>query len=259
MWISDKIGWSRAWIGVTDQNSEGVWINSYGQEHTFANWHSGEPDNADNEDCALLNSHGGAEWGDLDCASKQPCFICQKSLNECAIGYPVHKCDEHATCTNTDAFYECACNDGYSGSGYLAVYPGSEEFGQIIGGPYTPLDTPACIDIDECTSGVHNCHVHATCINTDGHFVCECSSGYEGDGISCAGNIFGPEINPWLSLGMGVLIFTTKEPPYVEITFARKPQLRMAVIVWFSNSFHPMCKSYFPHTVQFKIPTYLIV
>ena len=32
-----------------------------------------------------------------------------------------------------------------------------------------------CVDINECEDMTHSCHSTATCINTDGHFECECS------------------------------------------------------------------------------------
>ena len=40
-------------------------------------------------------------------------------------------------------------------------------------------------DINECLSDV--CHVNAICTNTLGSFVCSCSSGYTGDGVTCSG------------------------------------------------------------------------
>ena len=37
-----------------------------------------------------------------------------------------------------------------------------------------------CIDVDECTTKKHNCTENMSkCINTEGSFECECSSGYE--------------------------------------------------------------------------------
>ncbi|CAH3162725.1 unnamed protein product [Pocillopora meandrina] len=39
--------------------------------------------------------------------------------------------------------------------------------------------------IDECASGVHNCHSSASCTNTVGSFKCSCNKPYRGDGKSC--------------------------------------------------------------------------
>ena len=43
------------------------------------------------------------------------------------------------------------------------------------------------IDINECTTNVHNCDQWAACNNTIGSFNCTCFKGYEGNGTSCAG------------------------------------------------------------------------
>ena len=41
-------------------------------------------------------------------------------------------------------------------------------------------------DIDECSSGTHDCHSsRATCTNTVGSFNCSCNSSYIGDGRTC--------------------------------------------------------------------------
>ena len=42
-------------------------------------------------------------------------------------------------------------------------------------------------DIDECVEGVHGCSRDAECINDQGSYYCVCTSGYEGDGVTCSG------------------------------------------------------------------------
>ncbi|KAJ7383577.1 hypothetical protein OS493_026760, partial [Desmophyllum pertusum] len=39
--------------------------------------------------------------------------------------------------------------------------------------------------IDECRDGTHKCSFNARCTNTDGSYTCSCSSGFQGDGMSC--------------------------------------------------------------------------
>ena len=53
-------------------------------------------------------------------------------------------------------------------------------------------------DIDECTTGLAKCHQQASCINYDGSYVCECNSGYVGDGkTSCLRLLEGKEFLSW--------------------------------------------------------------
>ncbi|XP_078600551.1 properdin-like [Branchiostoma floridae x Branchiostoma japonicum] len=51
-------------------------------------------------------------------------------------------------------------------------------------------------DIDECGTGVHSCHQHATCTNTVGSYRCTCNSGYTGDGRTCTALCWGSTTCP---------------------------------------------------------------
>ena len=46
------------------------------------------------------------------------------------------------------------------------------------------------LDINECSTGNDDCHINATCLNTEGSFTCSCNMGYTGNGRDCAGTLF---------------------------------------------------------------------
>jgi len=46
---------SNLWIGFTDQASEGTWEWISGEAVTYTNWASGEPNDANGEDYAVMN------------------------------------------------------------------------------------------------------------------------------------------------------------------------------------------------------------
>jgi hypothetical protein len=71
-------------------------------------------------------------------------------------------------------------------------------------------------DINECSSGTHNCHSDAICSNSKGSFNCICKDGYQGNGSYCEGMkyIFSPIYgNVWfaslISSGLFVFFFLT--------------------------------------------------
>ena len=45
-------------------------------------------------------------------------------------------------------------------------------------------------DLDECSDPtLNNCHIDATCADTNGSFICTCNTGYNGDGTTCTGTL----------------------------------------------------------------------
>uniref|UniRef100_A0A0G4HN54 EGF-like domain-containing protein n=1 Tax=Chromera velia CCMP2878 TaxID=1169474 RepID=A0A0G4HN54_9ALVE len=133
-------------------------------------------------------------------------------VNECSSG--AHNCHPHASCTNVMGSFSCKCGNGWSdlpgtspeatgtqcqtvvGDGVVA---GEEECddGNTSGGDgcdsngkeepgwTCPVEGGTCSDINECTTGGHNCNAQATCTNSDGGFGCACNEGWQGDGVSC--------------------------------------------------------------------------
>ncbi|XP_013908079.1 PREDICTED: sushi, von Willebrand factor type A, EGF and pentraxin domain-containing protein 1-like [Thamnophis sirtalis] len=45
--------------------------------------------------------------------------------------------------------------------------------------------SPSCLDVDECAVG-SDCDSHASCLNTNGSYICTCIHPYTGDGKKCA-------------------------------------------------------------------------
>ena len=118
-------------------------------------------------------------------------FFLALDVDECSDGS--HNCDTNAQCTNTEESFTCTCNSGYSGNGVYCQ--GKTDFVCLL-----LIETCKhvitsnlilyfmCLDIDECVTGVNNCHNdYATCFNTEGSFTCSCNSGYSGDGVNCEG------------------------------------------------------------------------
>ncbi|XP_051818518.1 sushi, von Willebrand factor type A, EGF and pentraxin domain-containing protein 1 [Antechinus flavipes] len=69
------------------------------------------------------------------------------------------------------------CNNGY----YLL---GDSRMFCTDNGSWNGI-SPSCLDVDECAVG-SDCDKHASCLNTNGSYICTCISPYTGDGKKCA-------------------------------------------------------------------------
>ncbi|XP_066275444.1 fibrillin-2-like [Branchiostoma lanceolatum] len=120
---------------------------------------------------------------------------CDNDIDECTSG--TDHCHQHATCTNTVGSYRCECDSGYTGDGRtctaLCWASTTCPHGGICSSPDhcsrcdSGYESPDCGNIDECAADA-NCHVHASCSDTDGSFTCTCSDGYSGSGLHCERN-----------------------------------------------------------------------
>ena len=80
----------------------------------------------------------------------------------------------------------CQCNNGYSGNGFNCSSKYIlHSFGQNNYNSCSQLISFFFIDIDECVS--NPCHSNANCNDTQGSFVCQCNTGYSGNGFNCSG------------------------------------------------------------------------
>ncbi|KAL7855932.1 hypothetical protein AOLI_G00195360 [Acnodon oligacanthus] len=80
--ITSKLGSSRAWIGLTDTDTEGVWKWVDGSALTTEFWIHGEPNSFGNEDCAVIGHELGAlrTWADFPCHDRFV-WICERPLH----------------------------------------------------------------------------------------------------------------------------------------------------------------------------------
>jgi len=71
-WLIDTFGSSAYWIGLTDEQNEGEFIWTSGEQVTYTNWSSGEPSNSwDGEDYVAMNWGAEGEWNDLGQSSPE--------------------------------------------------------------------------------------------------------------------------------------------------------------------------------------------
>ncbi|KAM5189910.1 adhesion G protein-coupled receptor E5 isoform 4-T4 [Callospermophilus lateralis] len=92
-----------------------------------------------------------------------PLEICD-DINECVPPMKV-SCGKLADCQNVEGSYYCMCSPGYE------LRSGGTNF--------TNASENTCQDVDECSSGQHQCHQSTICTNTLGSYQCHCRPGWE--------------------------------------------------------------------------------
>jgi len=70
------------WIGINDKGTEGKWVyNSDGQEISWSNWDSGQPNDGSSANCAYTygssSSPAHGKWFDVPCTTFNFYFICE--------------------------------------------------------------------------------------------------------------------------------------------------------------------------------------
>ncbi|XP_012889689.1 PREDICTED: CD97 antigen isoform X1 [Dipodomys ordii] len=84
-------------------------------------------------------------------------------INECAPPLRTY-CGKFADCENTEGSYYCTCSPGYALESGDKIFRNESE--------------NTCQDVNECTSGHHNCHSSAHCLNKAGGYECRCRRGW---------------------------------------------------------------------------------
>lgn len=82
-YLRDNFEYESAYLGLTDRDEEGTWIWDNGEEVSYMNWHSGEPndENADEDFAMYYYKYSDGSWNDGDfgeyTVNSGKAFICE--------------------------------------------------------------------------------------------------------------------------------------------------------------------------------------
>lgn len=101
------------------------------------------------------------------------------SLSDCGNG----TLDACEICDGSSLAAGVDCPSGYTGTPLCNNDPANP----VGDGTCTVTPVPhGCVDVDECApGGGATCSADATCVNTTGGYLCECTAGSTGDGFTC--------------------------------------------------------------------------
>lgn len=99
-------------------------------------------------------------------------------LDVCVLFKPCH---HKASCSMNNGFYECTCNEGYTGDGY--EYCNSLNFTQNNNTTQSITNS-----ISACLT--NNCGKNAFCYTFLNNSFCFCHPGFTGDGHYCVGKYY---------------------------------------------------------------------
>ena len=73
--LTRSAGFSGAWIGLSDQQQENVFVWTDGANVNFTSWNGGEPNGGTAENCVFIKD---ANWIDTSCSTVRK-VICEKT------------------------------------------------------------------------------------------------------------------------------------------------------------------------------------
>ncbi|KAL9984800.1 hypothetical protein ACROYT_G007135 [Oculina patagonica] len=185
VYIQHRHNGDKAWIGLNDIATEGLFSWEDGCPDKFRYWAEKQPNDFRGEDCVhTLGARHGYTWNDVDCSACHR-YTCKKDFDECTST----PCLNGGTCKNGKRTFSCICPPTHKGSF-------CEEFNECSSSPclnggsctdginnYTcscpsPYFGKQCQETDECQS--NPCQNGGTCADGVKNFTCVCPSFFAG-------------------------------------------------------------------------------